>query len=115
MTLTDFFQSNQEQRQESDKTLFDAPVYEMNDPNNPAIAELIGNALNGSTVFTASSSSLSTRDRFTDLEMRINNLEMRIDDIENRVTGIEAAVIPDVMANLATINERLGALEASRR
>ncbi len=107
MTLTDFFQNNQEQRQESNKTFLDTPVYEMNDPNDPAIAELIGNALNGSTVFTASSSSFSTRDRFTDLEMRINN-------IESRVTGIEAAVIPDVMANLATINERLGALEARR-
>lgn len=107
MTLTDFFQSNQEQRQESDKTLFDAPVYEMNDPNNPVIAGLIDNAFNGSTVFTASSSSLSTRDRFTELEMHI-------DAIESRLTGIEADAITNIMARLATINERLGALEAGR-
>jgi hypothetical protein len=101
MTLTDFFQSNQEQRQESDKTLFDAPVYEMNDPNNPFIAGLIGNAL------TASSFSVSARDRLTDLESRIDN-------IESRITGIEADAIVDIMARLATINERLGTLEGRR-
>ena len=107
MTLTDFFQSNQEQRQESDKTLFDAPVYEMNDPNNPFIAGLIGNALNGSSSVTASSFSVSARDRLTDLESRIDN-------IESRITGIEADAIVDIMARLADINERLGTLEAVR-
>lgn len=104
MTLTDFFQNNQ--RQENDKTLLNAPVYEMNNSNGSAAMELVS-ALSGHSSLTFPSSSLPTRDRFTDLAIRIDN-------IESRVTGIEADAITDIMARLADINERLGALEARR-
>lgn len=108
MTLTDFFQGNQEQ--ESNKTPFDVTdvtTLEMNDPNGSTAIELFGSALNGPSSLTFSSSSLPNRDRFTELEMHI-------DAIESRLTGIEADAITDIMARLATINERLGTLEAGR-
>ena len=107
MTLTDFFQGNQEQ--ESNKTLFDASVCEMDDPNEPPTIELIGSALNGPSPLITLSSSLSARDR-----LLVNDSEIRINDIESRLTGIEADAIADIMARLTTIDARLDALEARR-
>lgn len=106
MTLTDFFQGNRER--EINKTLSNVATIETDDPFAPTTIDEFISALNGSSSVTTSSSSLPVRDRFTDLSMRI-------DDIESRITGIESDAITDVMARLADINERLGALEASRR
>lgn len=110
MTLTDFFQSNQEQ-EDGKVHCFDMSAF---NANGSTSLELVGSALNGPSPLTFSSSSSPIRDRFTDLSMRIDNiesrftdLEMRIDDINSRVTGIEAGAIPDIMARLENINERL--------
>ena len=117
MTLTDFFQNNQEQ-EDGKVHCFDMSAF---NANGSTSLELVGSALNGPSPLTFSSSSLSTRDRFTDLSMRIDNiesqftdLEMRIDNINSRVTGIEAGAIPDVMARLEIINERLNVLGGRR-
>lgn len=110
MTLTDFFQGNQEQK--NDKTLFDVTdvtTLEMNDTNEPPSIERIGSALNGPSPLITLSSSLSARDR-----LLVNDSEIRINDIESRLTGIEAGAIADIMARLATIDARLDALEARR-
>lgn len=108
MTLTDFFQGNQEQ--ENNKTLFDVTdvtTLEMNDLNEPPTIELIGSALNGPSPLILSPS-LSSRNQL------VNDSEIRINDIENRLAGIEAGLIGDIITRLATIDARLDALEARR-
>ena len=109
MTLTDFFQGNQEQK--NNKTLFDVTdvtTLEMNDTNEPPTIELIDSALNGPSPLIPLSSSLSARDQL------VNDSEIRINDIENRLAGIEAGPIGDIITRLATIDARLDALEARR-
>jgi len=104
MTLTDFFQSNQKQRQEINEVRYDESMLKT---EGDISFDIVGAAGNRPSLYNSSSTSV-TRDRLTDLEMHI-------DAIESRLTGIEADAIVDIMARLADINERLGALEAARR
>ena len=103
MTLTDFFQGNQEQRHESNTAHCDESMLKTEGFTS---LDIVG-TINGRPSLYNSSSTSVTRDRLTDLEARIDN-------IESRLTGIESDAIVNVMARLADINERLGALEGRR-
>lgn len=103
MTLTDFFQGNQEQRHESNTVHYDESTLKTEGFTS---LDIVGAAGNRPSLYNSSSTSFA-QDRLTDLEMHI-------DAIESRLTGIEADAITDIMARLADINERLGTLEAGR-